>query len=411
MIIYSLMRMGKKILHLGGFVCIFVYGVLVGRYEWFPYQYISYVKPQLLLLDFKEKYFEEGVGNAPFQGEHVGEYSLPEELFKHAFTDPIIDGKLLYDAIESFEDVRKINQSIFIDADGFESAYEQINVLGAEQLSREISDDPVVKVSFNYKGASYSSYAYGKLTENCGNRKQCATLALVGSGLNVSKSTYTGDIHPTYGYVVGERSIYEALSVLKNNAIFVFIKPNEDFLAWHDGNGRKLNINFVAPYHLNLGGSYSVSHLIQSMAFTKWMKSCYRQTIVAGLSSGGSAAVMVSLQAEPTISIVSSGYSVISNKIKWSSITGLLGVPGFGDLDAKNKIKKMLKKSPTNWLFTWGKEEIGVYKIEAEEKTTANVIGGLPNVSAVIHDGGHVFPVDEVQIFLERQKNSGTLPK
>ena len=77
---------------------------------------------------------------------------------------------------------------------------------------------------------------------------------------------------------------------MRGGGVYTFIKPNEDFLAWHDGNGKKLSGDFIWNWHLNREGSYSVSYLVQSLAFTKWMKGCFKKTLIAGLSQGGAAA-------------------------------------------------------------------------------------------------------------------------
>ena len=59
--------------------------------------------------------------------------------------------------------------------------------------------------------------------------------------------------------------------------IYTLIKPNEDILAWHDGQGHKVHGNYIWNWHLNRAGSYSVSYLVQSLAFAKWMKSKHKK--------------------------------------------------------------------------------------------------------------------------------------
>ena len=61
----------------------------------------------------------------------------------------------------------------------------------------------------------------------------------------------------------------------------------------------------------------------------------------------------------------------------------------------------------TQWLFTWGKQEIGTYSIEAEEQRTAKVISHLPNVTTQIFDVGHVFPTSEISQWLNETQLSG----
>ena len=182
--------------------------------------------------------------------------------------------------------------------------------------------------------------------------------------------------------------------------ILTLIKPNEDFLAWHDGNGKKLSGDFIWNWHLNREGSYSVSYLVQSLAFTKWMQGCFDRTLVAGLSQGGAAAMLNALQSEPDLAIVASGSSVINDLAEWSGHSQLIGVPGYRALSRPEYLVDRLKQSPAQWFFSWGKQEIGTYRIEAEEQRTAEVIRMLPNVTTAVHDEGHVFPVQEIRSFL-----------
>ena len=182
--------------------------------------------------------------------------------------------------------------------------------------------------------------------------------------------------------------------------IFTLIKPNEDFRAWHDGKNRKLTGDFIWNWHLNRGGSYSVSYLVESLAFTKWMKECYGETLVAGLSQGGAAALINALQSSPNQAIVSSGLSVITAHAEWSGHNQLIGVPGYSELSEPEHIINKLSNTKSNWFFSWGNREIGIYKIEAKEQRTANVIGQLPNVTISIHEGGHVFPKQAIKQFL-----------
>jgi len=182
--------------------------------------------------------------------------------------------------------------------------------------------------------------------------------------------------------------------------VFTLIKPNEDFLAWHDGKGKKISGDFIWNWHLNREGSYSVSYLVESLAFTKWMQDCFERTLIAGLSQGGAAAMLNALQSKPDRAIVASGLSVINDLAEWSGHNQLIGVPGYAALSMSDHLVDRLKQSPTQWFFSWGKQEMGTYKIEASEQRTADVISHLPNVVTVIHDEGHVFPMQAIRSFL-----------
>ena len=318
------------------------------------------------------------------------EYQGERELLKFAITDPAIEHNLYYPPITKLEDIRNANQRIFMFRKGYETAYKDLELKGTQQISQPPNAQPVIKVNFRYQNRNYDAFAYGKLPASCGG-ESTGSLVLPGSGLNQSLRIVSLD-PKNYHY-----GIFDALD---KEEIYTFIKPNEDILAWHNSMGKKVNLNFIVQYHLNLGGSYSVSHLVQSLAIAKWMKICFPNTVIAGLSSGGVAAMLVSLQASPDFAIVAAGYSLINGVAKWASITSVMGVPGHGQLDNPAAIVDKLSRSKSQWLFTWGRQELGTYKIDANEKITAKVIGGLPNVEAVIHDDGHIFPVEIIRKFL-----------
>lgn len=192
--------------------------------------------------------------------------------------------------------------------------------------------------------------------------------------------------------------------MLDNNAsdTYVLIKPNEDFLSWTDGSERKVVGDFIFNWHINRGGSYSVSYLTQALAVQKYLASCFKQTVIAGLSQGGFAALLVGLQSSPTTAIVASGYSVITNVVEWSGANQIIGVPNQAQLYKPEVIKQALEESPTNWLFTWGLDEVGTYRIDARDLVTFKILNPLTNVEPIVHNGGHEFPVVEIYRFLQK---------
>jgi hypothetical protein len=182
--------------------------------------------------------------------------------------------------------------------------------------------------------------------------------------------------------------------------IFTLIKPNEDFLAWHDGTGRKMTGDFIWNWHLNRYGSYSVSYIVQSLAITKWLKQCAGAVILAGLSQGGAAVMLNAFQSHPHAAIVASGASLITSDAEWSGDSQIIAVPGYAELYEEDNLFLALERTPTQWFFSWGLRERGTYKIEAVEGKTAQAIDGLTNVEVVTHEEGHVFPVEDIKDWL-----------
>jgi hypothetical protein len=344
----------------------FTWGLGVGAYKWPPFETISQVKT-LIGGVFEKK-----------------ESSSIRKLNKIAFTDVANEGNFYYQPINDIHDIRKANEAIFMRREEFETAYENIQIQRAEQLSRPINSPPVIRVRFTYQNREYDAFAYGKIPQSP-SKQDVASLIIPGSGLNQSYSI-VARCKNNY-----QNGILDALDSIKSD-VFTFVKPNEDYLSWHDGHGKKVSGSVIWNWQLNRGGSYSVSYLVMSIAFTKWMKLLYKETILAGLSQGAMAALLNALQSQPRKAIISSGFSLLFNDIDMSGPNQLVGVPGLGELFQKEQFFNKIKNSTTKYLFSWGKSMDPIYGTEYYSKITAEVIGPLPNVSILMHDKGHAFP-------------------
>lgn len=86
----------------------------------------------------------------------------------------------------------------------------------------------------------------------------------------------------------------------------------------------------------------------------------------------------------------------------WEAGFNQLIVPGIFAYYSVDNIRSRLLQQTTHYLFTWGAEETGVYKLEADEKITCIFLQELDNVECDIHSGGHVFPEQMIAQFLER---------
>lgn len=348
----------------------FVSGVAVGAWELFPYSVAKALW-----------------GN--FSGAAVGLHgdgsNWQAKELESAFSGNVIGGDLYNSPITKIQGIAKANTRAFVDTKGFETAYERIEVFEVEQLKLDSSSLPVTRVSFSYAGGDKrEAFSYGIVPGECG--AGLATLIVPGSGDNQSSKIFLGDAE-NYHY-----GILEAVSGNSFDYHFVLIKHNHDFLAWHNGQGKKLNTDYIFGWHLNRGGSYSASYLLDALAFTKWMNSCAAETAVAGLSQGGGAALMVGLQADPTYAIVASGHSFAFETVYRAGSNQLIGVPGYFDTFREDWLVPRIAESPVRWLFTWGNLEPDIYGQEAKGGPTFRGLKVLDNVTVVSHDGGHVFP-------------------
>gem|GEM_PF-1865830 len=362
----------------------FVLGIAVGHYRIPPFGTIHSAK---------------AVVSAWVRGDTEQSGSRGEqEIMEIAFVDPVSDTALYYPPVNSLAELRAANERILMRREGFEAAYEDLELIDATQLERAPSLQPVIRVRFRYQKREYEAFAYGRLPQGCP-VAGWASLIIPGSLLNQSFAIATND--PS-NYHFG---ILDGIAPLQG-AAYVLVKPNEDFRAWHNGDGKKLSGNFIWNWHLNRGGSYSVSYLVEGLAIAKWMKGCFDRTLVAGLSQGGAAAMLNALQSQPDRAIVAAGYSVLSGDAEWSGHNQLIAVPGYARLHDPQGLLGALQDSPTQWLFTYGKSETGIYRIEAYDGPTKRLLEHLERVNVVVHPGEHVFPVQEIANWLSRPIDS-----
>lgn len=353
------------------FFCAFVYGFGVGRYMWWPVGLLVEAKKQLNSKESDKKIDPLG------------------EMLKYAFVDPLYGEALLYPPMKSFAEVNTATENNFMVANNLSGSYADVSLKGWEPL--DVAGKPVVRVDFAFRGRDYATYAYGRVPGQCGAGK--ASLIIPGTGHNQSIAIYADD-QSNYHY--GALQIAQVYG----RASFVLVKPNEDFLAWHDGK-HKLGMNFYVNWYLNNGGSYSYSYIVQSMAFMKFMKSCFSETALVGLSQGGTAVLLNAIQSKPDYALVFSGYTVMDD-ISWSGFNQII-IAGINEFLSPEKLPAHLAGSPTRYLFSWGKDELGYYGIEADEKKTCQVLVESKNVSCESHPGGHAFSVDVAANFLSKK--------
>ncbi len=311
-----------------------------------------------------------------------GEYLDSNELLRFAFTDPV-SGKTLRDPAMSIEDILEANEEIFIETKTFYEFADKIKVLNYEQFI--FDRQSVIKINFSHKdySDSRSAYMYGDLEKL--NRNINAALIIPGSGNNQSFEIYRGDETNYHCCLVQN---------IQNIDLFIQIKPNEGIRAISDGQG-KLTTDFYVNWHLNQGGSYSASYILEAAALTTFLKSSYQKTALLGLSQGGGAALVSSYLSKPDLLIISSGHSVLTDSIKWSGHNQII-IPGIKEIINEQYVKDL----DIPILLTYGKQEIGLFKIEAEEEITCSHYSAYSHIECIIHDGGHIFPEQEIFDFL-----------
>lgn len=301
-------------------------------------------------------------------------------MLEAAFTDPMIADQI-FPVSSSIDAISERVRAYEVDVALFASAYDQLTVTGAKQ------DGEHLAVSYELGGRSYTAHAYAPASPAS---RRCAAVIIPGSGQNQSSEIFAGRAENYHGAIV---PAIDDLCVP-----FVFVKPNEDFIAIHNG-AKKLSYTAIAAYLLNRGGSYSAHYIISALALVKHLQPAYRFVVPMGLSQGGDAALNVALQSRPAGAVVASGFSIYDAKLAWANLEQVI-IPG-AYRDFNERVRQEVSASPTRYFFTSGTDEGVTWALEAETQATCKFLGGLANVRCQIHGGGHIFPLTEVRSFLQ----------
>lgn len=318
-------------------------------------------------------------------------------LLESVFTDPTQETSFYYRPITSLTELYERNSDLAIDASLFDRAYTNIQIIEASAIKRMPEELPVISVRFKLNGTEKQAFAYGIYPTRCEKSTGKAALIIPGSGVNQSIAIFSGEKNNYQGGLLG---VFQR----NNLSSFVLIKPNESYLAWHNGQGEKVNEATIFNWQLNRRSSYSAAYIVQAMALMKWMKWCFGHTVLAGVSQGGSAVLLAGLQAEPSMAIVASGFSLLADSIDSSGQNQIAGVPLFGDLHRPEVISSRLKASRTLWVFSWGIYEQDIYGLEARQLATARTIGNIENVLWRSVKQDHSAPVGLVDSLIKSKK-------
>ncbi len=337
----------------------------------------------------------QAAGLSPGAVQAPGDCPLPpyvrDQLIRNACTEGLLKfPPLRYPAVETLDDVTAHLEGMYFPADAFSNAYANMTLLGHEL---ECVDGlscryQALSVDYDVSGMQHKSYAFFR--ESQAGTGENAMLIIPGTGENQSTKIYINDAS-NYHHNIAEivRPYWD---------MYVYVKPNEDFLAVHNGY-RKLSQEAIVYHLANDGGSYSCRYIADSMCMVRYLKNRYDRVVVAGLSQGGQATLYNAVQSKPDGAIVSSGYSVIREELSVDGLSQIL-IPGMTEYHSRMHIFNAIRDSDTEYLFTWGTEEEGAYFAEVRAGCTARFFSALDNVQCLTHAGGHEFPEAEVSAFL-----------
>lgn len=303
------------------------------------------------------------------------ELVVDNSILSSHFVKPLAKGvSLRYPPIRDIQQLNTRISELLVNIDDFGLVYQDIDVLASK------IENSILIITYEYNGIIDTSFAYFK--KAVGNSNVGVNI-IPGSGINQSSEIfYNSKIEDNYQCNIDDIAI-------KFGDCFIYIKPNEDILAIHNGKNKIDETSFV-NYLINNGGSYSAHYIVQSLALSKYINSNYNELYVCGLSQGGLAALINSLQSEPDKAIIASGFSVITREPYRSGFNQII-IPNFRKTYHPDSIKIRIGRITTKFLFTYGLDEKGIYGKDANENLTKEFLKGFANVSFSIHPKGHIY--------------------
>lgn len=365
------MRKARILLPLAGFLLLglaagFVFGLTAGRGVIPGFGTLNSFRVQIL---------------EPIQA-RIGTPVSPDELVvMNAFAQSAIP-PFLRPPITSLDGINAANEEIFLAVEDFWSIPDALTVLGIETLDIP-GELPVIAVRYELGGRERTAYAYGTLDH----LERPALLIISGSGPNHARMIATDNRNSYQCCIRG--------AVADFMAPYVLLKQNEDLLAIHNGAG-KLTETYFVNWHLNRGGSYSASYIADAAALAVALGQVHDQVAVAGLSQGGSAALIVSTLVPVSAVVVASGYSIYFRDWYEASGHGQIIIPGLYEHLAPERLAEALTMPA---LFTFGRADRS-FPHDAEEGGTCPVLEAIPTVTCTFHDGAHVYDAETTAEFL-----------
>jgi hypothetical protein len=309
-------------------------------------------------------------------------------LSKYIFTDPIEGDTFFYPTIQSTEELGSIIRKLSVPIYDIDSIYGKIKI-----VSNQLWKKDIFHICFTIGGDTLNVLSYVKHSEKSPKMAFCL---IPGSGLNPSSKIF----NQTDGESGSDHNGDDILAECGD--VYTLIKLNEDCLALQNGYF-KINYNSLVPSMLNQSSAYSYHYLLCSIALTKYLKTNYKTVGVVGLSQGGLATLINTLATKPDFAIIASGYSILYNDVNLSSITQII-YPGISKKIQPDSLIKRISNQHTQFLFTYGKNDDDVYKIEAELNMTAKKFSKCPNATFSIHPTGHNFDKTLIQDFIDSDK-------
>jgi hypothetical protein len=234
------------------------------------------------------------------------------------------------------------------------------------------------------------SYAYVNLMGEPGKKTHTVVLHVPGSG----------DNRPGR---VASRSIPEEDPTLQASQIgadiYFPVFPADDILAIHDGT-KMLDIKKIIPYLSSLRRNLSIRYMANIFALKKYLDTQYKSMQVWGHSRGGLTATIMASFFLPDTVIISSGYSVKSNRFFRMGLDQFWW-QGASTIYDPSYMKSRFCHSKSKVYFLFGKKEVDdMYGLETKYNYTEKYFSDCPNVKVGYTNHKHVWFTDEISKIL-----------
>jgi len=305
------------------------------------------------------------------------------------FSSPLIDneGDLVYPPVKTSDEVvGDIYKATLPDTLDLLKIFDTCRVLSAEKYRSRI-----LKIKYVLYKDTLDCYTYFRKINASGKETHTAVLHMSGSGDN--RSGKVAD------RLLDKEDPTEQAELIHADIYFP-VYPAGGIRAIHDG-VKMLDIKKISSYTVSIGRSFSLRYFADVFAIEKYLRTRYSCLHAWGHSRGSSVAAIAGSIFLPDTMIISSGYSVASNKFfrlgadqAWWPRSSF-----YWDKDA---MKARLKKKKTICYFLFGKQEIDdMYGLETKYFYTENFFKDCPNVKVSYSDNKHIWFRNEINEILK----------
>ena len=307
-----------------------------------------------------------------------------ETQFNKMFDGKLIQSdSLLYPRVKNILEIANHIKQYEFEYSQMHGAYGNLNIISTEKIGR------IIKIKYEIFDKIFDAYSFvipAKNPDIIG----AASLIIPGSGEN--EASHIADRNPS-NY---QSNILQFTEMISDS--YILIKPNHSILAIHNGKKRLSNFAYV-NHLLNRGYSYSAHYLVNSLAISKYLNRKYSHIYNFGLSQGGAATLINSLQTNPDVAVIASGYSILMADFSFSAMNQII-IPGYFNMFTED-IYSIMSVQDTKYLFTYGEKERYQYGVEARDKNTQIYFEDLENIKVVSHPNGHVFPLTVIKEYFD----------